>query len=318
MTRLIGLFLLVSVSLLGQQRPTYSLYFENLTNINPAYAGLDNSLSITGVIRNQWAGILGNPRQQVITAHMPYDLVNGGLGIVFESDQTGLRKDNRTALQYSYYITNTTNNSLAVGLGLGFYQRTLDGNGYRTPSGQYTDGNVFDHNDQVLSLQQEIATAIFADFGIYYRTKDWEGGFSVTNLNAPSSVVNDYSVTFERTFHLFGRYYYELDSKFRLVANAAVLSNLQQNQILISSGLIINDNVTLGIGIRGISEVDALLLQGSLKLNDQWKLFYAYDSGLSAFSSALGGSHEIGLNFNINKRIGGGVPPRIIYSPRFL
>lgn len=318
MSRLIVLFLMVSVSLLGQQRPTYSLYFENLTNINPGYVGLDNSLSITGVIRNQWIGILGNPRQQVITAHMPYDLVNGGLGIVFESDQTGLRKDTRTSIQYSYHLTNSSNRALSIGIGLGFFQRNMDGSGYRTPSGQYLDGNPFDHNDQVLSLQQENASTIFVDLGIFYRSKDWEGGVSMTNLNAPSAAVNDYSLVFERTLHLFGRYYYELSSKYKLIGNIALLSNLQQNQILIHSAFQIKDNIVLGIGVRGINEVDALILQGGIKLNDQWKLVYAYDTGISAFSNALGGSHEIGLNFNINKRIGGGVPPRIIYSPRFL
>jgi type IX secretion system PorP/SprF family membrane protein len=308
----------VSIEILGQQRPTYSLYFENLTNINPGYVGLDNALSITGVIRNQWIGIAGNPRQQVITAHLPYDLVNGGLGVVFESDETGLRKDTRTALQYSYYLINTPSSSLSVGMGLGFYQRSLDGTGYRTPTGQYSDGSPFDHNDQVLSLQRERASSLFADLGVFYRSKDWEGGFSMTNLNAPTAMGTDYSLTFERTFHLFGKYYYQLNTKFRLVANAAVLSNLIQSQILISTGLQINENIVLGLGLRGISEVDALMLQGGLKLNDQWKLFYAYDSGISAFSGALGGSHEIGLNFNINRRIGGGIPPRIIYSPRFL
>lgn len=318
MTRLIVLFLLVSLELLGQQRPTYSLYFENLTNINPGFVGLDNSLSITGIIRNQWIGIAGNPRQQVITAHLPYDFVNGGLGVIIESDETGLRKDTRTALQYSYYLTNTPNSSLSAGMGIGFYQRSLDGAGYRTPTGQYSDGSPFDHNDQVLSLQRERASAVFADLGVFYRSEDWEGGFSVTNLNAPTARGSDYSLTFERTFHLFGKYYYQLNSKFELTANAAVLTNLIQSQILISTGLQINENIVLGFGVRGISEVDALMLQGGLKLNDQWKLFYAYDSGISAFSGALGGSHEIGLNFNINRRIGGGVPPRIIYSPRFL
>lgn len=318
MTRLIALFLLLTVSLCGQQRPTYSLYFENLTNINPGYVGLDNSLSITGVVRNQWIGILGNPKQQVITAHMPYDLVNGGLGIIFESDQTGLRKDTRTSIQYSYYLTSSTEQSFSVGLGVGFYQRTIDGNGYRTPSGQYSDGSPFNHNDQILSLQQENATAIFVDFGMYYRSGGWEGGLSITNLNAPIADVNDYSFTFERTLHLYGRYYHELNSKFGLIGNAALLSNLEQHQILINTGLQINENIMLGIGVRGITEIDALMLQGGIKLNDQWKLFYGYDSGISSFSNSLGGSHEIGLNFNINKRIGGGVPPRIIYSPRFL
>lgn len=318
MARLLVLFLLVSVTLLGQQRPTYSLYFENLTNTNPAYTGLDNALSITGVIRNQWIGILGNPRQQVISAHMPYDLVSGGLGLVFESDQTGLRKDTRTVLQYSYYITSSASSSLSIGAGIGFYQRTFNGSGYRTPTGQYTDGSSFDHRDQVLSLQQESVQSLFADLGIYYRSKDWEGGLSVTNINAPTSTINDYSLTFERTIHLFGKYQFELNSKYNLIASAAVLSNLQQNQILISTGIKINENIFLGLGVRGINVVDALILQGRLRLNDQWKLFYAYDSGISAFSNTLGGSHEIGLNFNINRRIGGGVPPRIIYSPRFL
>ena len=55
----------------AQQPAQYSLYNLNKFNFNPAYAGLDNSLSVTGVYRSQWVGLPGKPVTQNINAHMP-------------------------------------------------------------------------------------------------------------------------------------------------------------------------------------------------------------------------------------------------------
>jgi hypothetical protein len=39
---------------------------------------------------------------------------------------------------------------------------------------------------------------------------------------------------------------------------------------------------------------------------------------MSGLQEVTDGSHEVMLNFNLNKPIGKGKPPKIIYNPRFL
>jgi hypothetical protein len=65
------LLLLLAVPMLGQQAAQYSLYRLNKYAFNPAYAGLDNSLSMTGVYRTQWVSLPGAPVSQHFNAHMP-------------------------------------------------------------------------------------------------------------------------------------------------------------------------------------------------------------------------------------------------------
>ncbi|MFT4849690.1 MAG: type IX secretion system PorP/SprF family membrane protein, partial [Sediminicola sp.] len=40
----------------AQQDPQYTQYMYNMNVVNPAYAGSKESLSITALYRNQWAG----------------------------------------------------------------------------------------------------------------------------------------------------------------------------------------------------------------------------------------------------------------------
>ena len=68
-TLLFSLFL--STLAFGQQPSQYSLYMLNKMNFNPGYAGLDHSLSFTGVFRKQWVDLPESPTTQNMTVHMP-------------------------------------------------------------------------------------------------------------------------------------------------------------------------------------------------------------------------------------------------------
>ena len=54
------------------------------------------------------------------------------------------------------------------------------------------------------------------------------------------------------------------------------------------------------------------------KANENVMIAYSYDVPLSALSTVNTGSHEIMINYNLNKVIGNPLPARIIYNPRFL
>jgi len=54
------------------------------------------------------------------------------------------------------------------------------------------------------------------------------------------------------------------------------------------------------------------------KLNDHISLAYAYDFTLSAINQVSNGSHEVMLSYDLNKPLGVGRPPKVIYNPRSL
>ena len=55
----------------AQQAAQYSLYMLNPYGVNPAAAGLDNTLVATGGYRTQWTGLDGNPTTQYVNVVLP-------------------------------------------------------------------------------------------------------------------------------------------------------------------------------------------------------------------------------------------------------
>ena len=111
----------------------------------------------------------------------------------------------------------------------------------------------------------------------------------------------------------------ELNRSLLLKPYAQVKSDLVQTQAEIDALLYFKEKFFVGGGYRGFASAsqDAVVIMAGLKLNENWTLAYAYDATLSVLKTVTTGSHEILLNYNFGKPIGKGVPPRIIYNPRF-
>ena len=79
-------------------------------------------------------------------------------------------------------------------------------------------------------------------------------------------------------------------------------------------------NVFGGISLRGFNaeSLDAVAIIAGIEFNKNYTLSYSYDVGLSQVGRLAGGSHEIHFNYNLNKLLGIGLPPEIIYNPRYL
>jgi hypothetical protein len=80
-----------------------------------------------------------------------------------------------------------------------------------------------------------------------------------------------------------------------------------------------NDNIMIGTSFRGYNAqtVDAVVVMAGIKVTSDVTLAYSYDLPLSGLSVTNSGSHEVMLNYNLNREIGGGRLPKIIYNPRF-
>ncbi|MEO6037162.1 MAG: PorP/SprF family type IX secretion system membrane protein, partial [Saprospiraceae bacterium] len=136
------------VALTAQQAPQYSLFMLNPYAANPAYAGLENTLVVTGVYRQQWSGLKGAPLTQHINAHLPLYVIRSGLGLKVENDAIGAHRVTQASASYDYQLELGRNALLSVGVGAGYLQYTLDGDKLRAPQGTYVEpGGLFDHND---------------------------------------------------------------------------------------------------------------------------------------------------------------------------
>lgn len=319
------IFLFSFFTALAQQAPQYSLYMFNKYNFNPAYAGLDNSLSITGVFRKQWVDLPGSPLSQNFTAHMPVYVLGGGLGINIENDLVGAERTTSAQLSYNYWIPLNKTNLLSVGVSGGMIQKSLDGTKLRAPEGEYDPNEpILQHNDGRLPLTMVNTIVPTVSAGIYLQTEKMDVGISANNLIESEAKLDFQNTTtdiqLKRNYFFIFAYNFEIGSTLTLHPSIFAKSDFKEHQIEISTILKYNDNIFGGASFRGYTSttIDAVVLLAGFKLSEKISFAYAYDMTLSELSNVSSGSHEIILNYNLNKQIGAGVPPNIIYNPRFL
>lgn len=306
----------VSESGFGQAFPQNSLYLTDLYNINPAYGGLERSLSVNFNYRDQWSGVTSHPKQIYLNAHMPLYLFNGGVGIELQSDVLGaLRK---SSFQISYnYITKSRFGLLSYGGSIGYVNTGLDGSQIITPDGIYLDGQI-DHQDTRLAQQNRIGSSLSYELGVFIGNESFDLGLSVSNFLLSERKIDGLTVENQEVMQAFLRLpLYRND--FIIYPSLLVKTDFQSIQTDISC-LVKNGNVFGGTSIRGYSRssIDAIVLILGFQMNSNYTISYSYDIGLNSLRNVSEGSHEININYNLNKLIGVGLLPEIIYNPRNL
>lgn len=314
LTYLVILWMLPCKAQQGQQ---YSLQMLNRYQFNPAYAGMDASLSMNGAYRTQWEDIPGNPKQQNLNAHMPFYLWNGGLGIEFSNESIGAEKNLRFGISYNY-VYESSIGLFSLGLRGGIFQKTLDGTLLRTFDGDY-EGQI-DHRDP--NLPNTVVRGIVPQFdiGLYFAGDYFDFGIATTQVTVGEVNLDD-AVRFRprQEYNAFFEYFIESFDYVDIYPTVFVKSDFRETQIELLLRAVYDGFLTAGVGFRGYSQntFDAMIIMAGLKISDNFSLAYAYDWSVSPIQSVSSGTHEIMLNYNLNKLIGAGLPPRVIYNPRF-
>ncbi|MEM9525409.1 MAG: PorP/SprF family type IX secretion system membrane protein [Bacteroidota bacterium] len=317
--RLLLLLPLLALGFLAeaQQLSRYSMPWLDPVQFNPAYAGLDNSLSVTGAYRTQWTGLPGQPEGQRFSAHLPIYYLSSGFGIEVERDVLGARNLSRFGASYNYQLVRGAA-VWSLGVSARFQQLTLDGGALRTPDGVYEDPNTIIHNDNLLPTGSVNNSALGVSAGIYYQAENLEGGLSARNLNAPVIAFPGFDYSIGRQYHAYLKLRLDVLSNWEVMPMLYGISDGTQTQISLGANFRYDENMFLGAAYRGHSNTtnDAVVIMGGLNLNDNITLAYAYDLTLSELNSVENGSHEFTVKYNLRKRIGAGVPPPIIFHPR--
>ncbi|MEL6926877.1 MAG: PorP/SprF family type IX secretion system membrane protein, partial [Bacteroidota bacterium] len=240
---------------LAQQGIQYSMYMLNKYGHNPAYAGLDNSLSFTTVLRRQWAGIPGTPSTQQFNMHLPLYIAGGGLGLKVENDMIGLHRQTSASLSYAWHRPIGKAGILSLSLGGGIVQRSLDGSSIITPDGIYgPDPGPPDHQDAFLPNGTTSAIAPTAVAGVYFQSEAFEIGIGADNLlessfNYTETSNEDYQL--KRNYYILLAYNLNLGKRFVMHPSVFVKSDIIQTQTDFSMLLQYDDNIFGGASFRG-------------------------------------------------------------------
>jgi len=319
---LIFLLFALAPSLAAQQRPHFSMYMLNTHKINPAYAGFDESLNVTGVYRQQWSGLEGAPEQFQLNVHLPLFIIGGGIGLSLDSEKYGARNLTKAELSYSYWLDINKNVQLGLGARVGISQHGIDGSILRAPDGIYEIGPI-NHQDPLIPISNVQGSSPVFGIGAHVRANSFNGGISVENLAETSATfdLNGTTLTYGniRHFMAYGAYSQEIGSYFAIKPSIMLRSDLIQTELNLGMLVEYDGRFFGGGAFRGLNSesVDAFAIIVGASLNENISLSYAYDLTLSQLNVVSNGSHEIMLNYNLRKPIGKGKLPSIIYNPRF-
>lgn len=311
-------FMCLSFTGLSQQSRLSSLFMYNKYDYIPAYAGLEGSLFVTGNYRSQWQNLASNPVSQQLNAHVPLYFLSGAGGIKVQNHTQGAQRLSTLDISYNY-VLQTTFGLFSVGAKAGLFQYRLDGSELRTPDGNYIDGNL-EHNDP--RLQEDINTAIGAAYGLsmYYISNFFEAGLSVEQLPSYSTRLGEGRYEKSALIRLTGEVPLQILNGYELRPSAMIQTDLVQTQIDFAATVSYSGNIFGGIGVRGYSarSLDALICILGWRFDKQYSLAYSFDIGVSALRTVHQGTHEIQLSYDLNKKVGAGLPPKIIYNPRYM
>ncbi|MBK8502798.1 MAG: PorP/SprF family type IX secretion system membrane protein [Saprospiraceae bacterium] len=316
-------FLLIWVvtnQIIGQQAPQYTMNMLDKYRNNPAYGGMDASLSVTGALKSQWEIFPGAPKFQHITAHMPLYIASGGVGVQFYHDQIGVEES--VGFQASYnYVFETSFGILSAGFSAGLLQKRIDGGKLRTRDGIY-EGNTIIHNDPILSSTIGSGMAPTTSLGVYFANDFLEAGIAIDQLVSPTITLNNAEETsfkVKRTISAFAEYGYTVNDWLQLYPSLFVKTDGIQTQLDVSTRFDYQTIYFGGLTFRGYSQatIDALAFFVGARVSQKVSLAYGYDITLSRLRNYTEGTHEIVVHYNIGKTIGVGKPERIIYNPRY-
>ncbi len=273
------MFVFIHVGIFAQHYPMYSQYLLNGLAINPAYAGRNDALDVTLMHRRQWIGVDGAPITTAFTIHSPLRKKTVNLGLSIVDDRLGVSKNQLINAIYAYRIK-IGKAKLSFGLQGGLSIRKTNWDALKRN----------DQKDALIPNEQVTKTDALFGVGIYLHEKNAFFGISMPYIiNTVNTLSYKESPVFATAGYLF-----------KINEHSNIKPSLLVKKIA-RSPLQIDVNVNyyyklfgVGISYRTNESVIGIL---EIKANDQFKLSYSYDFGISKFKSVHSGSHELMLRY---------------------
>lgn len=292
--------LLMSTQIQAQQDAQFTQYMYNTVVINPAYAGSRNVLSINGVHRAQWVGLVGAPRTQTLSINSPMG-ERLGMGLTVVRDELGPSSETYANFDISYTLPVSENGTnFAFGVKGGFYSLNVDFNKLL----------IYNPTDAAIQQNNINKTSPVIGVGGYLYAEKWYVGISTPNLLKTDHYTNSSVSKASEEMHIYGIAGYVFDLNPELKFKPATLIKMVKGAPLsldISANFLIRDKITLGTSYRLDAAISAL---AGIQISENMMFGYAYDFDTTDIRGYQSGSHEFFLRYEFISRIKGKVSPR--------
>ena len=294
------LFVLIALSLsaLKAQQASLSAQYDAIAGIyNPAYNGVNTYLKVDAISRLQWAGMPGAPRYTGLNLQTPVSR-DFAIGANFQSLQVGNFKYvsplsmNQFAGDIAYHKQLSKNVNVSVGLRLGIFNFNLQ------------VSRLIADNPEDIALagnDYNINTPIVGGGTMMYG-KNYFLGFSMPQMAiVTDNILNNVNLGYNaRPFYLFSAgYIYPFKNQFSL--KTTVQSRFYKGLAVQSSFNIYGvykDAFMVGYGYRTSG---AHCILANVKVNDYFKILYAFEMGSIYSKNITYTSNEFGLTYAFNQ-----------------
>ena len=293
-TKLLTILLVAVIgSVQAQQDKLVTHFIFDKMSINPGKTGLDlyNGICATTIYRNQWDKVNGAPNSAILNVESNLSrFLPGGIGINFYHDAIGFSRQNNLLLNYSYPIQIGREGVLGVGVGIGIMNFGMDPEW--VPPTQAVDPTL---------PVGFAATAVDANFGLYFQSKDYYVGISSTHLTesdlskAVSQVTQSYQTA--RHYYLMGGY------KFKDVMNGTIDAQMLVRTDFIRFSADLNARYLFKLddkdayGGLTFRTSDAIAVMLGYSPMPKLQVGYSYDITVNKLASISRGSHELMVKY---------------------
>jgi len=292
-------FILVTLAFQGssvlfaQQSTLMTHYMFMNMAINPAFAGNNGGINITGLARQQWIGwkdadgTKSTPQNYLLTVDSPLKILHGGLGGSVSQDQNGHFKNIELKLGYAYKME-LGSGDLSIGLQGNLHSIGFDFSKLSNSSSEDPDPVLSENNGKASAMALDLG------LGVCYKVPDkYYVGFSVDNL--AQTGIEKLHYTLRRTYYLAGGYQWLLPDHpaFELLPSALMMYDGAVFQLNASALLKYNNKFYGGLGYR-YQDAVSVLAGFSLK---NFQIGVAYDICTSTMRHYNSGGLEVMVNY---------------------
>jgi type IX secretion system PorP/SprF family membrane protein len=292
--RLVLFLLLLTGMVSAQQDAQFTQYMYNTININPAYAGSREAMSIFALHRTQWVGLDGAPVTNTASINTPIKGSNIGLGLSVVNDKIGPSDENNISVDFSYTINTSERYKLSFGLKASANLLNID----------FTKLNLYDKNDYSFDTNIDNKFSPNIGAGLYLHSDNTYVGLSAPNLletqhfdRYAGTGANSHVAKERIHYYFIAGHVFDLSAEVKL--KPSILTKMVQGaplQVDLSANFLINEKFTAGIAYRWSAAMSALV---GFQVSDSWFIGYAYDMETTKLANYNSGSHEIFLRYEL-------------------
>jgi type IX secretion system PorP/SprF family membrane protein len=288
MKKLVLVFMFFSIASFAQQDAQFTQYMYNTININPAYAGSREAMSIFGLYRTQWVGLDGAPVTSTFSLNTPLNDSNLGLGVSLINDKIGPTDENTLSADLSYSVPTSETFKLSFGIKATANLFSLDANKLH-PEDQ--------DDPQFQNLKSDFSPNIGA--GVYWHSDKAYIGLSVPNFIETNRYDNNEVAIFKDkiNYYLIAGYVFDLNPYIKF--KPAILTKMSEGsplQVDVSGNFMFNDKFVVGVAYRWSAALSAMV---GFQITDGLYVGYGYDRETTNLNNYNSGSHEIFLRFEL-------------------